>query len=113
MPTVPESCGKPEPGEGRGTVRTLPRARSWRKEWVEANLACERKKKCSPRLRSGFPGTLIWPASRNLGIVNCRNVTCSFADHPLPPGIEKKGHTHPYMVIKSQGCRCQAEGKTG
>lgn len=42
MPTVPESCGKP--AEGRGTVSTLPSARAWRKEWVEANLACERKK---------------------------------------------------------------------
>lgn len=62
---------------------------------------------------SGRPGAPT--PKRNLGILNCRNVTHSFTNHPLPPGIERKGHTHihPHMVIKSQVCRHKAEGKTG
>lgn len=90
-----------------------------RKEWVEANLACERKKKRSPHSRSGFPGTHSsgQPGTptpkRNFGILNCRSITYSFRDQPLPPGMEKKGHTHPHMVIKSQVCHYKAEGKTG
>lgn len=41
---------------------------------------------------SGRPGAPT--PKRTLGILNCRNVTHSFTNHPLPPGIEKKGHTH-------------------
>lgn len=93
-----------------------------RREWVEANLACERKKKLSPHLKSGFPGTHSsgWPGApnskRNPGILNCRNVTHSFTDQPLPhPGTQKdtQTSTQPHMVIKSQVCHYKAESKTG
>lgn len=46
-PTIPESCGKPGEGgaldDSSDYFGKCPVLR--RKEWVEANLACERKKK--------------------------------------------------------------------
>lgn len=81
-------------------VVTLANAQFRGSEWVEANLACEKKKKLSPHLRSGFPGTHSsgQPGAptlkRNLRILNCRNVTYSFTDHPLSLRTERKGHRH-------------------
>lgn len=41
---------------------------------------------------SGRPGAPV--PKRNLGILNCRNVTYSLTDQPLPLEIQKKVYTH-------------------
>lgn len=82
LPTVPESCGKPgEAGASGDSSDYFGKCPVLgRKEREAANLACERNKNEAPLevwvprdLSSGRPEA---PApKRNLGILNCRNVT--------------------------------------
>lgn len=88
------------------------------REWVEANLACERKKNLGPHLRSGFPGT---HASGRPGAPvpkrtwGTESWKCHIFTHSPPPTAKDKErtHTHPHVVIKTQVCLSEAEGKTG
>lgn len=87
------------------------------REWVEANLALEEEAIKSPSEVWVPRDPFIWPPRSpypqekpsDTELQKCH----IFTDHPVPRDREERTQKHPHMVIKSQVCLYEAEGKTG